>query len=268
MNPSLSLQPEREKRSFSFTHTHTHLSCACIWSNQSFHFEENETEGVVAHCCGDSLLQRGPTFATSNAIIMITWRRSTLIDLRPQHYPFEERVARVFARMNNKEVMTRTMMTTIIIAGRRTEAIKCALAEKRIGLIFKCTLMCPYSQHMCQMDFFEDHTARSSVALRFQCDMQVTPPIDDTSTFSLLSFESSDKLLISRWRWQTRTSVSHVDTLSPCAISHSIADCLYLLVFEINYSLPLIIIIKGKERERAHACAPIDAFQPNLNMST
>jgi hypothetical protein len=70
--------------------------------------------------------------------------------------------------------------------------------------------------------------------------------------------------IINYWFFNDYRRERHWLNTRVCAISHSIADCLYLFVFEIDYSLPLII--KGKERERAHA--HIYAFQSNLNILT
>jgi len=59
-----------------------------------------------------------------------------------------------------------------------------------------------------------------------------------------------------------------------CAISHSIADCLYLFVFEIDYSLALITSrrkLSEKENvdDRTHTRSfayILYAFQSNLNI--
>jgi hypothetical protein len=133
---------------------------------------------------------------------------------------------------------------------------------KKIGLIFKCMLMSAFTTHVSNGFFWRSDRHRPSF-FTFKCDMQVTPPIYST----LIFFYS--RPIINYWFLNDYRRIHHWLNTRMCAISHSIADCLYLLVFEIDYSLPLII--KGKrerERERERAHAHIYAFQSNLNILT
>jgi hypothetical protein len=103
-------------------------------------------------------------------------------------------------------------------------------------------LMSAFTTHVSNGFFWRSDRHRPSF-FTFKCDMQVTPPIYNT----LIFFYS--RPIINYWFLNDYRRIHHWLNTRMCAISHSIADCLYLLVFEIDYSLPLII--KGKrERER------------------
>jgi hypothetical protein len=104
-------------------------------------------------------------------------------------------------------------------------------------------LMSAFTTHVSNGFFWRSDRHRPSF-FTFKCDMQVTPSLYDTLIFL------NSRPIINYWFFNDyRRECQWLDTRL-CAISHSIADCLYLLVFEIDYSLPLIIKEKRREGER------------------
>lgn len=149
--------------------------------------------------------------------------------------------------------------------------------KKKIGLICPWWT-CRYSQHMCQMDSFEDqdrNRLNHSLSFLFFYIFQMwhasdTSPLTTTRRFTLprRSLWSTvienewDELLIFQW---LEMRMSFAPSLVQCAISQSIADCLYLLGFEIDHRLALWSSRKKNISRHTHARSSINYFfQSNL----